>query len=306
MNARFDLRQLRYFVTVADELSFRRAAERLHISQPPLSRQIRSLESRLGLRLLERDTRTVKLTSAGEAALRRARRILADVEAFGTELASCQEATVVRVGATIAISVGAHRRLEAAWQAKVGNRSRVCLEIAKTSVLIARLRRRELDFALIGMHPPVEGFERLAVHQIPLVAAMYPTHPAARKKVVCLRDIGDGTIFWLRRSYNPDYYDHCQKIFARSGFSPRFIHVDPGQLSTLARVAHGEGCTLVRPSQVEMVKGLVYRPLKEGRALAIVIEAIWQRGGSDPERARRDRLLREAAQAVLQECEYPE
>jgi hypothetical protein len=122
---------------------------------------------------------------------------------------------------------------------------------------------------------------------------------------VSLSDIGDGTVFWLRRSYNPYYFDHCAKIFARAGFSPRFILVDPGQLSTLARVAHGEGCTLVRPSQVEMVKGLVYRPLKEGRALAIVVEAIWPRAGTDPQRARRNRLLRETARDVLAECEYP-
>ena len=306
MNARFDLRQLRYFVAVADELSFRRAAERLHISQPPLSRQIRSLETRLGLRLFERDTRTVALTAAGEAALKRARRILADVEAFGTELATWRDSTVVRVGATVAISVGTHKRLEKAWKAALGERARLRVEIAKTSVLIAGLRRRELDFALIGMHPPLDGFERAPLHSIPLVAAMYPGHPAAKKKVVGLRDLGEGPVFWLRRSYNPDYFDYCAKVFARSGFNPRFILVDPGQLTTLLRVAHGDGSTLVRPSQVEMVKGIVYRPLKEGKALAIVIDAIWPRDGSDPQRARRNRLLRETARAVLKQCERPD
>src|SRR6185503_10684759 len=100
------------------------------------------------------------------------------------------------------------------------------------------------------------------------------------------------------RSYNPDYYDYCAKVFARVGFNPKFIHIDPGQLSTLARIAHGEGPTLVRASQVKMVKGIVYRPLKEGKALAIVIEAIWPREGSDPQRIR-NRLLRETARGVL-------
>src|SRR5258706_12078023 len=93
MNARFDLRQLRYFVAVAEELSFRRAAERLHISLPPLSRQIRSLETRLGLRLFERDTRTVALTAAGGRALKMARRIFADVGEFGAELAASRGPT---------------------------------------------------------------------------------------------------------------------------------------------------------------------------------------------------------------------
>src|SRR5262249_58415041 len=108
MNPRFDLRHLRYFVAVADELSFRRAAERLHISQPPLSRQIRELEARLGLQLLERDTRTVKLTPAGEAALKRARKILADVESFGRELASWRDSRIMRIGLPVALSLGAH------------------------------------------------------------------------------------------------------------------------------------------------------------------------------------------------------
>src|SRR5215212_5696154 len=195
MNARFDLRQMRYFVAVAEELSFRRAAERLHISQPPLSRQIRELETRLGLRLFERDTRTVKLTAAGEVALKRARRILVDVEAFGSELATWRDSTLVRIGITVAISVSAHKLLEKAWKAALGEHARLRIEVAKTSVLIAGLRRHELDFALIGLHPHVEGFERTPIHQIPIVAAMYPAHPAARKKLVSLRDISDGPVF---------------------------------------------------------------------------------------------------------------
>jgi hypothetical protein len=79
--------------------------------------------------------------------------------------------------------------------------------------------------------------------------------------------------------------------------------VDPGQLATLARVLHGEGPTIVRASQVEMVKGLVYRPLKEGKALAVAVEATWPRDGSDPLRARRNRILRETAREVLKDCE---
>src|SRR6188474_3220514 len=139
MNPRFDLRQLRYFTAVAEELSFRRAAERLHISQPPLSRQIRELELRLGLRLFERDTRTVKLTAAGEAALKRARRILLDVEAFRSELAAWRDAAVVRIGTTIAMSVATQKRLDAAWKAAVGGKAHLKIESAKTSDLIKRL-----------------------------------------------------------------------------------------------------------------------------------------------------------------------
>ena len=299
MNPRFDLRQMRYFVTVAEELSFRRAAERLHISQPPLSRQIRELETRLGFRLFERDTRTVKLTEAGEAALKRARRILAEVETFGSELAAWREATLVRIGLTIAISVGTQKRLEAAWKAALGGKARLKIENARTSELIPALERREIDFALTGLHPPLDGFEHAELHAIPLVAAMYPAHPAARKKIVSLRDIADTPVFWLRRSYNPEYYDHCARVFARAGFNPRFIQIDPGQLTTFARVAHGDGCTLIRASQVEMFKGVVYRPLREGKALAIAIEAISPQDGADPASARRNRVLRETARAVL-------
>ena len=77
MRSKLDLRHLRYFVVVAEELNFRRAAERLFISQPPLSRQIRELETILGTTLLERDTTRVQLTAAGRLALRRAKKLLA-------------------------------------------------------------------------------------------------------------------------------------------------------------------------------------------------------------------------------------
>src|SRR6187455_2089427 len=82
MRTPFDLRQLHYFIAVAETSSFRRAAERLHISQPPLSRQIRALEQGLGVRLFERTTAMVKLTREGELALRRARKLIADAESL--------------------------------------------------------------------------------------------------------------------------------------------------------------------------------------------------------------------------------
>lgn len=279
MSARFDLRQLRYFVAVAEELNFRRAAERLFISQPPLSRQIRELERALGIELFARDTTMVKLTAAGEDALRRARRLIADAEALDMDRLAAKEQKMVRIAATVAIPVSMHKRLAAGWK-KVFGATPLQIEAGESKTLMMRLRRRrrELDFALTGAPADLSPFESEIVHTVPLFAALARNHPAAAGKTVALRDLGDTPFFWLPRNYNPGYYDQCARVFAQAGFKPRYVLVHPGQLHTLERIAHGEGCTLLSASQIENgVKGLVYRKLREGDALGIRIAAVWHR-----------------------------
>lgn len=299
MTARFDLRQLRYFVAVAEELSFRRAAERLHISQPPLSRAIADLEAALGAALFARSTVRVALTPAGELALREARKVLAAADSLA---ASVQRAVPVvsaplRIGITVAVPPGSDVALEAAWRERIAPR-RIAVSSGASPDLLRKLRRGALDFALVGLPAALDGLAQIVLGAEPLVAALPGDHPAARRRQVRLADIAELPIFWWPRASNPAYYDLVTRFFAERRFSPRFITVEPAQTLTLERIARGEGFTLVNLSRTRItMSGLAYRPLRDAQPLAIRIALVWPGGGANDAAARAKEAARLAAAA---------
>lgn len=300
MNLRFELRHLRYFVAVAEELNFRRAAERLFISQPPLSRQIRELESALGVRLLARDTSTVRLTPAGEAAYRDAKKLLAEAEAFGERMEALRQeaSSSVRVAASVAIPIAKHKPLEAAWRQSL-DVANLQIEFAESKKLLPQLRQGQFDLGLLGGPADFRGLEHELVQTLPLVVTLSQDHPAAKRRSVSLKDMQGTPLFWFQRGYNPDYFDHCAAEFDRIGFRPEYVYVAPGQLVTLERISHGEGFSLLSIAQTEMkIRGVVHRPLKEGRALGISLIAAW-RAGADPDHAARAQRFVAATRKVL-------
>ncbi len=300
MSAKFDLRQLRYFVVVAEELNFRRAAERLFISQPPLSRQIRELETILDVQLLERDTTRVVLTPAGKLAFHRARKLLAEADELVAAMKSAadQQASRIRIAASIAIPVSKQAELLAAWRKALGTDA-IEVEFGESKKLQPRVRQHQFDLALLGGPGDFRGLESVEVQHFPLVAVFAAGHPAARKRTVALRDLQGTPLFWFPRTYNPAYFAHCARVFEQCDFVPRFIFVAPGQLATLERIKHGEGFSLLTTAQVEMkVDGVVHRPLKEGRLLGVSQQAVWQASG-DPVRQRQAQRFVAASRKVL-------
>ena len=300
MKAPFDLRQLRYFVAVAQTLSFRRAAESLFISQPPLSRQIRALEESLGVRLFERNTSVVRLTREGEQALERARRLLADADRFAAAMGKLagHDRGIVRIGVSVAVSVPDRKRLSEAWKREMREEARI--EFAETKALWQRLRQGQFDYALLAAMEEADGFSHMVVHVIPLVVVLPRGHPAARKARVRLADLQETPFFWLPRSYNPAYYDRCARVFARKGFAPRYITVQPGQVQTLERIAEGEGCTLMSQGQLSRpAKGVIQRPLEEGELLGIPISAWWRSDDTNGDRDRRGKAFSAIAKRVF-------
>lgn len=279
----FDLRQLRYFVTVAECGSFRAAADQLHISQPPLSRQVADLERSLGVRLLDRGAAGVSLTAEGRTALARAEAILRDAEALAGAFKSGRVATGgrLRIGIALAVTVSDRLFLKRAW-------SKAFPEIAFEIVpgpsrdLIPSLKAARLDFALVGLPGNTTGLETRPVQLSKLVAALPARHPLARRRHVSLLDVTDLPFFWNPRSFNPAYYDFCQRHFRSIGFRPQVITVEPGQIQTLVRIAAGEGWTIPNGATLSArVKGITYRPLVEGEALGIRVVAAWRQSHPD-------------------------
>lgn len=283
----FDLRQLRYFATVAECGSFRAAAERLHLSQPPLSRQVQALERALGARLLERRRDGVALTPAGRQALARAQALLGEAQALAGLFADPARAPGrLRIGITAAVTVADRTRLARAWQRALPG---VALDLAPgfSRDLIPALKEGRLAFALVGLPGDVTGLETRPVHSSPLGAALPSRHPLARRRVVSLLDVRDLPLFWIPRTHNPAYHDFCVRYFRRIGYRPETIIVEPGQLQTLERIAQGEGWTIPNGATLETkVRGVAYRALAEGEDLAVRVIAAWRAEGADARCAR--------------------
>ena len=273
----FDLRQLRYFVAVADSGSFRAAAERLHVSQPPLSRQVADLERGLGARLLDRSAAGVALTATGRAVYAKADAILRQAEALAASVAKPQAPGrgLLRAGLTLAVSVGDRTRVAKAW-AKALPEATFELVSGPSRDLIPALKSGRLDFALVGLPGNAAGLETREVLLSPLVAPLPPHHALSRRRRVSLLDVKDLPLFWNPRAFNPAYHDFCLRYFRQIGYRPEIVTVEPGQVQTLERIAAGEGWTIPNGAMLAArVKGVVYRPLAEGEPLGIRVVAAW-------------------------------
>ncbi len=271
-----DLRHLRYFIAVAEEGSLRRAADRLFVSQPPLSRQIQDLERIVGSQLLVRSAAGVVLTDAGRVLLGRARRIVGECDALLEAVRKSGKAAddALRIGVSMALHASERKALATAWNKSAGKTE---VLPGHSTELLADLRRGQIVLALIGLPADLEGLQSQVIGSVPVVIAVPRTHPAARLRKVSLHDMGDLPLFWFPRGYNPPYHDHCKKAFRAAGFAPRIVTVPPGQIMTLERIAAGEGWTLQTATYARTkVPGIVYRPLAEEALFAIRIAAVWR------------------------------
>lgn len=278
MTARFDLRQLRYFVAVAEELSFRRAAERLHISQPPLSRAISELESSLGVTLLQRSTTRVSLTTAGERALKRAYPILELADQFPLAVGSTtRNRSQLSFGATVAVPPQHVATIQSLAHRVLGAQFGRFGSGLVSGELVKGLREGEWDFVMVGMPAQVDGLQVAVVGQEPLIAALPATHPAAQKKQLRLTDIDNLPIFWWPRSFNPPYFDAVKQLFREQRFLPKIVLVPVAQFDTLERIGRGEGFTLINQSRSSInIDGVVYKPVVGIESIAIGLGLVWR------------------------------
>ncbi len=268
MDESIDLRQFRYFLAVAEEGHFGRAASRLHISQPPLSRQIRQLEDTLGVDLVVREPAGAKLTAAGEAFALEARRTLAQArKAIAAARAQRPQAgTKFVVGYTTvfdrsvlpdfaAITYGLRRRFPELRFSTVGKHS---------ISLVREVRSGRIDAAFIGLHTEASGLQVRTLQREPLIVALSSGNPLAKKRRLAFADLKDEPLFWFERRLNPGYHDHCRACFERAGYRPRLVPEPDDHHMLLGLVAEGQGIALI-PASLRRIRrqGVAFRALAD-------------------------------------------
>jgi DNA-binding transcriptional LysR family regulator len=267
MTDRLDSRSLRQFVAVAETLSFRQAAETLHISQPPLSRAIRQLEARLGAPLFERNTRAVSLTPAGQRLLPLARGILRLLSQAQEAVSAQHVPARLRIGVTSAVESHWFEKVARAMEAE-GVQAVVRNDTSPR--LVRLLSRGQLDAAFIALPTRAPDLEVDALEKQPLIAVLPASHRLARRRTISLHDLSSDTLFWFRRARQPAFFDHCRAVFERHGYAPSLLEEPEDHHVLLAAVASGRGVALLPASFAAIRReGVTYRPLREGTDLYV-------------------------------------
>lgn len=284
MPRHLDLRHFRYFIAVAEELSFRGAADRLNLSQPPLSRQIRQLEDELGASLFRRSRNGATLTEAGEAFLPEARRTLDQV---GKSIAAVRatlgsDGRQFVVGYSTVFDRSAFPDMSETFHRHLTNWRLVL--VGKHSINLVRdVRNGTMDAAFIALHTDVQGLTADTLSREPVVVAISSRHPLARKRKIAFSDLQDEPLFWFERRLNPGYFDYCQAFFEKVGFKPRFVPEPPDHHVLLGYIAERRGFALISASLRKVRRdGVVYRELRDGAELSMGITLVYSDTNQSP------------------------
>ncbi|HEY9563734.1 MAG TPA: LysR substrate-binding domain-containing protein [Nocardioides sp.] len=269
-----ELRHLRYFVAVAEELHFGRAAQRLHMAQPPLSQQIRQLEAELGVALFTRTTRQVTLTPAGARYLERARAVLASVAQAGEEAARVATGEVGRVSIGF-IGSATYSLLPALARDLRAGLPEIEIEVKGemlTPDQVVALHDGVIDLALMRTPVPDEDIEVYVVRREPLVVALPSQHPLAQSETVAVKDLAREPFITYPSEHRSVLHDAVLTLCQRSGFTPRRA-VQVAETSTLVVfVAAGMGVAIVPESVTALqLEGVSFRPLSDKVTVELAI-----------------------------------
>lgn len=260
-----ELRHLRYFVAVAEELHFRRAAERLHIAQPAVSEQIRKLEEELGVRLLNRSQRRVSLTDAGAVLLVEARRVLSQAELarLAVRNAPARAMMWLRIGYVPAsLPASVPRAVQRVASAMPHLETR--LEPGSGIELIEAVRGECLDAAIVTLPAPVSGLRITPLGEQRAVAALPVGHDHAVRPEIRLEQVAPDRIVMLPREANRPLYDAVLATCSSAGLSATLVEMPDAQVErALLAVAAGAGMALLPASVAEryVAPGVRFVPL---------------------------------------------
>lgn len=279
-----ELRNIRAFVAAADTLHFGEAAQRLHLTQPALSRQIQKLEAELEVELFDRTGHGVTLTEAGQAFLEEAEHVLEQVERSVERARQIGrgEAGSLRIGFVSSVTFNLIPEMLRHFQVQAPE---VHLELRElgTAQQVSAIRTDTLDVGLA--RPPLfrdEGLSSRPVRKEPIVAVLPAGHRLAEKPELDASELAAERFVMSPRHMGPGLFDRVVAICQRAGFSPNVIQEAVLVPTIVALVAGGLGVSLV-PASVEPLgtPNVVYRPLRDTQAATELI-VIWKTGNTNP------------------------
>jgi DNA-binding transcriptional LysR family regulator len=269
-----ELRHLRYFVAVAEELHFRRAAEKLHISQPPLSQQIRQLEEELGVQLLERSRRRVELTVAGEAFHGRAREILDAVDDAARLARRVQRGEVGRLSVGF-VGSAMYSLLPEVLHAFRKERGDVGLRLREltTTAQLEQLESGRIDVGFLRpQSPPRPGIAVETVTRERIVAALPESHPLAARERLALAELTGEPLVLLTRTGSPGVREVLEAATARFGGEGQLVQEAAEVQTVIGLVAGGVGFSLVPDSVRSLARrGVVYRDIVDAPSIELAL-----------------------------------
>ncbi|WP_137919536.1 LysR family transcriptional regulator [Hydrogenophaga sp. 2FB] len=258
-----EFRHLRYFLVLAEELHFGRAAQRLAITQPPLSLNIQQLEASVGAQLFTRNSRGVQLTAAGQAFVPAARDLLDQASQ------AAREARDVSQGLMGSLQIGfvgtaLYRGLTSILQSfgEAHPRLRLVLREMSSSEQLIDLRHERLDVGFVHTtHVPV-GFSQILLSSQPFVACLPARHALARRKRLSLSQLQGEPFAMVSRAVSPDYHERFLSLCADAGFAPEIRYELRHWLSVVSLVAQGLAVALVPAAMQQAgLPGAVFVPL---------------------------------------------
>jgi len=257
------VKQLQCFLAVAHELNFRRAAERLRMTQPPLTRQIKRLEAVLDRQLFSRSTHDVSLTEAGRALVIKAERILQELNELKTHSPSSKES--LRIGLTRTLNF---ELIDPVSKQLIKLHAKDDVETPNltSAQLLQCLSKNTLDLVLTGEkgigHEDTVQYRWVC--REPLLMAMPAMHSASMKQKVSLEDVSDLPLFWFARSANPSFYDKCESYFDLLKTPLKRVKEPDDSLVMLTHIVRGKGFALMPQSKCTFnQEGLCYRALTD-------------------------------------------
>lgn len=273
------IKQLQYFIAVCEELSFTGAAEKLGISQPPLSTQIKNLEESLQITLFLRNSHKIVLTKEGEILKSKVTKLLNGLcTIVKSTRTNCFEKVIIGTTKTLSFDYIPFFRL---FFSEFRDETEIYKHNYTSKELLFELQKGNIDFAIVSDYSNRDFSENsLLIYQEPMMLVLPTNHPCSQLNKVNLSDVTDLPLFWFKQHLNPFFYEQCDKVFNRLDKQIIRRAELADNLSMLLEVALGNGMMLLPQSKAQAkVDGVSYKKLitNQNDKLKINIYLVWRK-----------------------------